>query len=55
MFHSEMWKTSTSPVSKKVKDVLSAGKVMMTIFFDEEKFLYQHSVYQSHTVTAVYY
>ncbi len=30
-------------------------KVMVIIFFDEDGFLYQHPVCQSHTVAAVYY
>ncbi len=40
---------------KKAKVVCSAGKVMIIISFDERGFLYQHTVCQSHTVTAVYY
>ncbi len=40
---------------KKAKVVRCAGNVMMIIFFDKEGFLYQQAIYQSHTVTAVYY
>ncbi len=29
--------------------------MMMIFFFNEEGFLFQHIVYQNHTVTAVYY
>ncbi len=33
----------------------SAGKVVTIIFFDEEVFLYQRTVYESYTITLVYY
>ena len=50
----EQWKHLGSPPLKKAKTVMSAGKMMASIFWDAGVFLVDY-LDKGHTITRVYY
>ncbi|GFW60338.1 histone-lysine N-methyltransferase SETMAR [Trichonephila clavipes] len=52
---SSEWKLSSSPTSKKIKTVKSAGRVMTIYFFYYEGIMYQHAVKSGTAVNDSYY
>jgi histone-lysine N-methyltransferase SETMAR len=52
---SKQWKHPTSPPPKKAKAVMSAGKVMASVFWDSEGVLLVDYLQKGHTITGTYY
>ncbi|XP_017794503.1 PREDICTED: uncharacterized protein LOC108576094 [Habropoda laboriosa] len=52
---SEQWKRSGSPPPKKAKSILSAGKVMASIFWDAKGILLVNYLPRGRTITGQYY
>jgi len=52
---SSVWKHSNSPPPKKFRSSLSAGKVMLLLFFDAHRMILQHWVPRGQTVNGDYY
>ena len=52
---SSVWKRSNSPPPKKYRSSLSAGKVMLLLFFDAHRMILQHWVPRAQTVNGDYY
>ena len=52
---SMQWKHPTSPPVVKFRKIVSASKVMVSVFWDSEGVLFTDYLEQGKTVTAVYY
>lgn len=52
---SKQWKHQGSPAPKKAKAVISAGKVMASVFWDSEGILMVDYLKKGHTITGTYY
>jgi histone-lysine N-methyltransferase SETMAR len=52
---SKQWKHPTSPVPKKAKAVVSAGKVIASVFWDAEGVLLVDYLEKGHTIPGTYY
>ena len=52
---SSVWKRSKSPTPKKIRSPLSAGKVILLLFFDAQGMVLQHWVPRGQTVNGDYY
>jgi hypothetical protein len=46
------WKRPTSPVAKKLKNQPSAGKIMLTLFWDMEDVILVHFTANGETVNS---
>ena len=53
--HSMQWKHPTSPPVVKFRKLVSASKVMVSIFWDSEGILFTDYLEKGKTVTGVYY
>ena len=49
------WKHTSSPSSKKFKSQLSAGKLLLTVFWDSQGHILEHYMEKGVIVTSVNY